>query len=84
MGDFTNIKLDFAKIQPGEYQLTPRELALAVLGYIPDGTPETWNEVNDKLMWLHPDWKAAERYSLSLNSFGIASASWPKLPEQSE
>jgi hypothetical protein len=33
---------------------TPQELAMQVLGEIPEGTPETWGEVNNFLERMYP------------------------------
>jgi hypothetical protein len=44
---------------------TPRELAMQALGYIPEGTPETWEEVNGAIV---PDGIAEDSGSITTTS----------------
>jgi hypothetical protein len=52
--------------------MTPCEMAQDQLGYVPEGTPGTWEEVDAINARFQPGWKPGETLYIKSNAFGSA------------
>lgn len=49
---------------PEQPSLSPQELALSALGYIPEGTPESWEEIDATLQYFYPGYNKTHTLTL--------------------